>query len=379
MSEQKPSDLEHVSTVENQPNTQKRKKLLLMVAIIFILGIVIYAVWVVFFDRTEDTDNAYVGADTAQISAMVGGQVAQVLTQDTAYVHAGDVLVKIDDRDAQIAVAQAQADLTKVKRQFGQTHANSGALTSQIQATDDAIQSQKAQLEKARADVAKAQSDFKRREVLSASGAISKEEYATSLNTLNTAKANLGVAEAGVQQAISNQKVATSNLEANNSLIKGTTQDTTPDVLAAQAKLDQAKLNLERTVVRAPIDGIVTNRNVQIGQVVASGQSLMIVVPIQQMYVDANFKESQLARVKVGQNVKLTSDLYGSDVVYHGKVVGFSGGTGAAFALIPAQNATGNWIKVVQRLPVRVALDPKELTQHPLRVGLSMNATVELK
>ncbi|SDB92310.1 HlyD family efflux transporter periplasmic adaptor subunit [Acinetobacter boissieri] len=377
MSEQ-PSHSQNVST-PSVSNPQKRKKLLLIVAIIFILAIAVYAAWIVFFNRTEDTDNAYVGADTAQISAMVGGQVAQVLTQDTAYVRAGDILVKVDDRDAQIAVTQAQADLTKVKRQFGQTQANSGALNSQIQATDDAIQSQKAQLERARADVAKAQSDFKRREALNASGAISKEEYATSLNAFNTAKANLGVAEAGFQQALSNQKVAQSNLEANNALIKGTTQDSTPDVLVAQAKLDQAKLNLERTIVRAPVDGIVTNRNVQIGQVIAVGQSLMIVVPIHQMYVDANFKESQLTRVKVGQNVKLTSDLYGSDVVYHGKVIGFSGGTGAAFALIPAQNATGNWIKVVQRLPVRIALDPKELTQHPLRVGLSMNATVELQ
>lgn len=367
---------EHISTPSH---SQKRKKLLVVVAIIFILGIIIYTAWIIFFNRTENTDNAYVEADTAQISAMVGGQVAQVLTQDTAYVHAGDILVKIDDKDARIAVAQAQADLIKVKRQFGQTQANSGSLNSQIQAANDAIQSQKAQVGKAQADVTKAQSDFKRREMLHTSGAISKEDYITSLNAYNTAKANLSVAQASLQQAISNQRVATSNLEANNALIKGTTEDTTPDVLAAQAKLDQAKLSLERTAVRAPIDGVVTNRNVQIGQVITAGQSLMIVVPIQQMYVDVNFKESQLARVKVGQSVKLTSDLYGSDVVYHGKVVGFSGGTGAAFALIPAQNATGNWIKIVQRLPVRVTLNPKELAEHPLRVGLSMNAAVELQ
>lgn len=378
MSEQS-SHSEHVSTSSTQSNPQKRKKLLLMIAIIFMISIVMYAIWLVFFNGTEDTDNAYVAADTAQISAMVGGQVLQVLTQDTAYVHAGDILVKIDDQDAQIAVAQAQAELTKVKRQFGQTQANSGALNSQIQATDDAIQSQRAQVEKAQADLAKVKADFKRREVLNASGAISKEEYTTSLNALNTAKASLSVAEASLQQALSNQKVAQSNLEANNALIKGTTQETTPDVLAAQSKLDQAKLNLERTIVRAPVDGIVTNRNVQIGQVIAAGQALMIVVPIHQMYVNANFKESQLARVKVGQNVKLTSDLYGNDVVYQGKVIGFSGGTGAAFALIPAQNATGNWIKVVQRLPVRIALDPNELNKHPLRVGLSMNVKVELK
>lgn len=180
-------------------------------------------------------------------------------------------------------------------------------------------------------------------------------------------------------QAISQQKVAQSNLAANEALIQGTNKNSTPDVLAAQAKLDQALLNLERTVVRAPVDGIIANRNAQIGQTVAQSSSLMLIVPINQMYVDANFKESQLEKVVAGQTVTLTSDLYGSDVVYHGKVVGFSGGTGAAFALIPAQNATGNWIKVVQRLPVRIALEPKELQQHPLRVGLSMTASVDLK
>jgi membrane fusion protein (multidrug efflux system) len=149
-------------------------------------------------------------------------------------------------------------------------------------------------------------------------------------------------------------------------------------VLIAQARVEQAMLDLERTEVRAPLDGVVSRRNVQVGQRVAPGNSLMVVVPVAQLYVDANFKESQLAKVRTGQAVELISDFYGDEVVYHGKVLGFSGGTGAAFALIPAQNATGNWIKVVQRLPVRIALDPKELAQHPLRVGLSMNATVDL-
>jgi len=177
---------------------------------------------------------------------------------------------------------------------------------------------------------------------------------------------------------MSQQKVAQSNLAANEALIQGTTQHSTPDVLAAQAKLDQAKLNLERTIIRAPVDGVITNRTAQIGQTVTPSSSLMLVVPLNKLYVNANFKESQLEKVRAGQKVTLTSDLYGSGVVYHGKVVGFSGGTGASFALIPAQNATGNWIKVVQRLPVRVELDSKELQQHPLRVGLSMTAKVDL-
>lgn len=367
-------------TEEQRPNLEqnKRKKLLLIVAVVVVIIAVIYVVWALFLNHTEETDNAYVSADTAQVNSMVSGQVQQVLAEDTQTVHAGDVLVRIDDRDAKIAVAQAEADLAKVQRGFTQTQANSQSLSSQIYASDDAITSQRAQVTKAQADVQKAQADFNRRAQLSVSGAISKEEFTTAQNALNTAKASLSLAQAGVAQAISQQKVAQSNLAANEALIKGTNQQSTPDVLAAQAKLDQARLNLERTVIRSPIDGIVTNRSAQIGQSVTPSSSLMLVVPINKLYVDANFKESQLEKVKAGQKVTLTSDLYGTGIVYHGTVVGFSGGTGAAFALIPAQNATGNWIKVVQRLPVRIQLDAKELEKHPLRVGLSMTAKVDL-
>ena len=165
---------------------------------------------------------------------------------------------------------------------------------------------------------------------------------------------------------------------ANEALIAGSTIDTSPEVAAAKAKLQQARLDLERTVIRAPIDGIVTNRQVQVGQRIAAGTPVMTLVPIGKVYVDANFKEGQLSKVKPGQRVELVSDLYGGDVVYHGRVAGFSGGTGSAFALIPAQNATGNWIKVVQRLPVRITLDPAELSKHPLRVGLSMEAKIDV-
>ncbi|GAB3040525.1 EmrA/EmrK family multidrug efflux transporter periplasmic adaptor subunit [Acinetobacter apis] len=378
MSEQTLSSEEGSST-QADATRQKRKKLLSLVAILFIIGVVVYVIWHVFFSQSEDTDNAYVGANTAQVNSVISGQVQQVLVDDTQYVHAGDVVIKLDDRDAKIAVAQAEADLLKVKRQYGQTEANSDSLTSQIRATDSAIQSQQAQVNKAQSDLIRAQKDLERRTALNASGAISKEEYTTAQNALNTAQANLALNKAGLAQAISNQKVAESNLKANEALIKGTTSNTTPDVLAAQAKLDQANLNLTRTVIKAPIDGIITNRNVQVGQTISSGSALMLIVPIHALYVDANFKENQLAHVKPGQVVKLTSDLYGDDVVFHGTVVGLSGGTGAAFALIPAQNATGNWIKVVQRLPVRIHLQPEELKKHPLRVGLSMTATVDLK
>ncbi len=319
------------------------------------------------------------GAETASITSMVTGQVAEVFTSDTKQVKKGDLLVQIDPRDAEITVAQAQAELLKAQRQFKQTQANSSSLSSQIYVSSDAIQSATAQVAKAKADLAKAQDDYNRRVQLSSSGAISKEELSTSKASVNTAKAVLDVAQAGLAQAKSSQKAAQSNLEANEALIRGANEQSTPDVLVAQAKLKQALLDLERTQIKAPLDGVVTRRNIQVGQRVSPGTSLMMIVPENQLYVDANFKESQLEKVRAGQKVTLTSDLYGDSVEYTGTIVGFSGGTGAAFALIPAQNATGNWIKVVQRLPVRIQLDPKELEKHPLRVGLSMEAKVDLK
>ncbi|MCK7608687.1 HlyD family efflux transporter periplasmic adaptor subunit [Acinetobacter portensis] len=357
----------------------KRKKALSLVALLFAIVLVLFLIWKFVFNNTVTTDNAYVGAETASITSMVTGQVAEVFTSDTKQVKKGDLLVQIDPRDAEITVAQAQAELLKAQRQFKQTQANSSSLSSQIYVSSDAIQSATAQVAKAKADLAKAQDDYNRRVQLSSSGAISKEELSTSKASVNTAKAVLDVAQAGLAQAKSSQKAAQSNLEANEALIRGANEQSTPDVLVAQAKLKQALLDLERTQIKAPLDGVVTRRNIQVGQRVSPGTSLMMIVPENQLYVDANFKESQLEKVRAGQKVTLTSDLYGDSVEYTGTIVGFSGGTGAAFALIPAQNATGNWIKVVQRLPVRIQLDPKELEKHPLRVGLSMEAKVDLK
>ncbi len=168
-------------------------------------------------------------------------------------------------------------------------------------------------------------------------------------------------------------------LAAQDEMIKGVSVDTHPETVASRAALNKARLDLSRTVIRAPIDGIVDQRKAQVGQSVQPGQSLMTVAPIAQAYVDANFKEGQLGEVHVGQSVELTSDLYGGKLVFHGKVAGMGGGTGAAFAVIPAQNATGNWIKVVQRVPVRITLDPREMAAHPLRVGLSMTATIDTR
>lgn len=357
----------------------KRKKALSLVAILLFIALVLFLIWKFVFHNTVTTDNAYVGAETASITSMVTGQVAEVFTSDTKQVKKGDLLVQIDPRDAEIAVVQAQAELLKAQRQFKQTQANSSSLSSQIYVSSDVIQSAVAQVAKAKADLVKAQDDYNRRVQLSSSGAISKEELSTSKASVNTAKAAFDVAQAGLAQAKSSQKAAQSNLEANEALIRGANEQSTPDVLVAQAKLKQALLDLERTQIKAPLDGVVTRRNIQVGQRVSLGTSLMMIVPENQLYVDANFKESQLEKVRAGQKVTLTSDLYGDSVEYTGTIVGFSGGTGAAFALIPAQNATGNWIKVVQRLPVRIQLDPKELEKHPLRVGLSMEAKVDLK
>ena len=356
----------------------KRKKALSMVALILIIAAVAYTVWTLFFNHSVSTENAYVGAETASITSMVSGQVLDVMVSDTQQVKKGDLLVRVNERDAEIALAQAQAELMKAQRQYKQTQANSSALNSQVFVSDDGIHSAEAQVAKAQAELNKAQNDLARRSQLSTSGAISKEELSTAQSAVNNAQAGLDLAKAGLAQAQSSQKAAQSTLAANEALIRGSNETSTPDVLIAQARLKQAILDLERTEIKAPFDGVIARRNIQVGQRVAPGTVLMMVVPISKLYVDANFKESQLAKVKAGQKAVLTSDLYGDEVEFHGTVVGFSGGTGSAFALIPAQNATGNWIKVVQRLPVRIALDPKELAEHPLRVGLSMEAKINL-
>lgn len=371
-------DVQPPEQSSDQELKSKRKKALSYVGVILILALIVFLIWTLFFNHEISTDNAYVGAETASITSMVTGPVTEVLVSDTHAVKKGDVLVRIDPRDAEIAVAQAKAELLKAKRQYKQSQANSSSLNSQIFVSDDVIHSAQAQVSKAQADLNKAQDELQRRHQLAASGAISKEELSTAQNAVNTAKASLDVAQAGLAQAKSSQKAAQSNKAANDALIQDSSENSMPDVLVAQAKLNQALLDLERVEIKAPLDGVVTSRKIQIGQRVAPGTVLMVVVPISQLYVDANFKESQLEKVRAGQKVILSSDLYGDSVKYHGTVVGFSGGTGAAFALIPAQNATGNWIKVVQRLPVRIQLDPKDLAEHPLRVGLSMEANINL-
>jgi membrane fusion protein (multidrug efflux system) len=324
------------------------------------------------------TDNAYVGAESAQVTPLVSAAVAEVPVVNTQVVRKGDILLRLDDSDARLAVEKAEAAYLKARRQYAQSSATSGSLAAQVSARAADIGQARAQFMAAQSAVAKSRADLDRREHLAGDGFVSKEELTSYRNAYVAAQSNLRQAQAAIAQAEASRGAAQESYAANEALIAGTSIDSSPDVAAAKAALDQARLDLSRTVIRAPMDGVVTNRQVQVGQRIAAGNPVMTIVPVGTVYVDANFKEGQLARVRPGQPATLVSDLYGSKTVFHGRVVGFSGGTGSAFALIPAQNATGNWIKVVQRLPVRIALDPKELASHPLRVGLSMDATVDV-
>jgi membrane fusion protein, multidrug efflux system len=353
------------AAAQKEERQQKRKTWMTRLALVVGVVALIYGIWYLLIGRNYvSTDNAYVNAEVAQVTPLINGQVIEIRVSDTQAVKKGDLLVRLDDANAKIEVAQAEAELARARRMFRQTSATSNALEAQVAA-------RRADITRAEADFEQARIDLQRRLALQPSGAVSGEE-------LTTARKAFAAAQAGLAQARSNQGAAAGQLAANDAIIQGSTVETDPAVLAAKAKLDDAKLELSRTVIRAPIDGVVTRRQAQVGQRIAAGSAVMMIVPVAQVYVDANFKERQLRRVRPGQPVELTADLYGGDVVYHGKVVGFSGGTGAAFALIPAQNATGNWIKVVQRVPVRIALDPKELAEHPLRVGLSMEAEVDV-
>lgn len=354
----------------------RRKRVMLgLAAAILVAG----GGWYMFRDTGHvSTDNAYVSADSAQVTPLISAAVTDVPVVSTQYVRRGDVLLRLDDSDARLALEKAEAAYLKARRQYVQSSATSGSLAAQVGARQADIGEARAQLVAALSAVAKAKADLDRREHLAVEGYVSKEELTSYRNSFVSAQANVREAQAAVAQAEASRGAAQQSYAANQALIADSSIDSNPDVAAAKAELDQARLDLQRTVIRAPIDGVVTNRQVQVGQRVAAGNPVMTIVPVGSVYVDANFKEGQLSRVRPGQLAELTSDLYGSKTLFHGRVMGFAGGTGSAFALIPAQNATGNWIKVVQRLPVRIALDPKELAAHPLRVGLSMEASIDV-
>ena len=334
--------------------------------------------WLIFAANSISTDNAYVGADTAQVTPLVSGSVQQVLVAETQTVRAGQPLVILDPADARIAVAQAQAALGQAQRKVQGYFEDDQALAAQVAARDASVAEATAQIAAAQGDFERARTDLDRRRALAVSGAVSGDELTTAENRFTTAKSALAAAQAAHAAALANRGAAQGARQVNQAMISGADAAHNPDVLAAQARLDAAQLALSRTVIAAPTDGVVAKKAVQVGQMVEPGAVVMQVVPTARVFVDANFKEVQLARVRPGQDVILTSDLYGDGVKFHGKVKGLSGGTGAAFSLIPVQNASGNWIKIVQRLPVRITLDPAELARRPLRVGLSMKASIDV-
>lgn len=368
------------STSPNSELQAKRKKLLRLFAIVLIALAIIWGIWYFVTQAGRvHTDNAYVGADTAIVTPLVGGPVKEVRVGGTQLVKKGEILVVLDDADVRVDLANAEAMLQQAQQRFRQTRATGASLDARLSARSAEAVAARARLTMAQADFDKARAALNRRDGLVASGAVSAEELTSVRAAFQQARAALEQAQSGVAAAEATRASAVGDLASNEALTRGVSELTAPDVAAARARLAQARLNLERTIIRAPISGVVTNRQVQIGQRVAPGSPIMTLVPTDRIYVDANFKESQLKNVRPGQPVELTSDFYGSSVVFHGTVTGFAGGTGAAFALIPAQNATGNWVKVVQRLPVRITLDPKQVKEHPLRVGLTMDAVIDTR
>jgi len=338
---------EATSTVTNM---RARKRWIAIIGGVVLLSLAAYGVWWSTVLRyRETTDDAYVAGNVVQVTPQIAGTVVSIGADDTQFVKAGQTLVQLDPADARIALEQAEAKLGKTVREVRGLFATTAQLSAALDVRN--------------ADVARAAEDLSRRERLAASGAVSGEELQHARDALTAAKAT--------------QVAAQQELAANRARVDRTTIASHPDVLAASAAVHDAYLDVARTQLPAPVSGFVAKRAVQLGQRVGPGASLMAIVPLDQVWVDANFKEPQLAAMRVGQPVTLKADLYGGKVVYHGAVAGFGAGTGSAFALLPAQNATGNWIKIVQRVPVRIALDAKELIEHPLQVGLSMQVDVD--
>lgn len=330
-------------------NANRRRWIGFIVVVVALCGAAYGGYWGLVARYYESTDNAYVGGNVVQITPQVAGTVVAIGADDTQFVKAGQVLVRLDKADSAVALQQAESQLAKTVRDVRNLFASSAQ--------------QQANVEVRQSDLARAQDDLARRERLAGSGAISREEAQHARDAVKSAQAALAAAQ---QQLV-----------ATRALVDRTSVEQHPDVQHAAAAVKDAYLAYARTALPAPVAGFVAKRNVQLGQRVGPGTPLMAVVPLDQVWVDANFKEAQLAGMRAGQPVALTADIYGRKIVYHGKVSGFGAGTGAAFALLPAQNASGNWIKIVQRVPVRIALDPGELAAHPLQIGLSMQAEVD--
>ena len=330
---------------------QRRRTWLLILGVaIAVIALATLAWWWLYASHYESTDDAYVAGDLVGVMSQVSGTVVSIGADETDRVQAGAELVRLDATDYRIALQEAEQQLARAVRQVHTVFANRDELTALVA--------------QRRADLDRAQADLARRRGLTASGAVSTEELGHAQDAANAAREALTAAQ--------------KNLAAGVALVGRTGVADNPDVRAAETQVERAWLNVQRTSVRAPVSGYVARRSVQLGERIAPGTPLLQLVPLERLRVDANFKEVQLARMRIGQPARVIADLYGGQVEYHGTVEGLGMGTGAAFALLPAQNATGNWIKVVQRVPVRITLDPKQLEAHPLRVGLSTRVRIDV-
>jgi Multidrug resistance efflux pump len=357
---------------------RKRRKLFAALGGAVTIAAVCYGAYDFFYSsRYVTTDNAYTAAETAQVTPSAGGIVGAVRVIDTQRVRHGDLLVQLDDTDARLALTQAEAELGRAIRKVRGYVASDGNFAAQAEARVASVAKAGALVKTAISDVGHARLYLERRQKLAATGFVSGDDLSLARNAFESAEGALEAAEAGERQARADHAALLAARAANAALIVGVDEASNPEVAVARARRDQAAVYLKRTTIRAPIDGVIAKRTVQVGEHVQPGTPLLSVVPVADMHVDANFREGQLERVRAGQRVELHSDVYGDGITYHGVVEGVSGGTGAAFATIPAQNATGNWIKVVQRVPVRIRLDAEELAASPLQVGLSMTATVD--
>ncbi|MGX0891341.1 membrane fusion protein (multidrug efflux system) [Pseudomonas sp. ADAK2 TE3594] len=337
---------------QDASNSRKRKVMLFVLTIVVILaGAGVWGYHQFFGRWNESTDDAYVNGNVVEITPLVTGTVVSIGADDGDLVHEGQVLINFDPNDAEVGLQSAQANLARTVRQVRGLYSN--------------VDGMKAQVNAQQAEVQKAQDNFNRRKNLAAGGAISQEELSHARDDLTSA-----------QNALAN---AQQQLKTTSALVDDTVVSSHPDVMSAAAQLRQAYLTHARSTLIAPVTGYVAKRSVQLGQRVQPGTALMAVIPLDQLWIDANFKETQLRDMRIGQPVDIEADLYGSDVKYSGTIDSLGAGTGSAFALLPAQNATGNWIKIVQRVPVRIHINAEELAKHPLRVGLSTQVDVNLR
>ncbi|MBF1230282.1 MAG: EmrA/EmrK family multidrug efflux transporter periplasmic adaptor subunit [Haemophilus parainfluenzae] len=337
-------------TSSNNKSQQRKKGLSIFILLLLLIAIGSAAYWFFFIKGFEETEDAYVSGNQVMVSAQVAGNISKINVDNMDPVQAGDVLLELDDTNAKLSFEQAKSNLANAVRQVSQLNYTVKQLKSAVRANEITL--------------AQAQGNLNRRVQLVKDGAIDKESFQHAKEAVELAKANLTTSQ--------------NQLGANQALLLDGPLSEQPQIQSAVSNLKQAWLNLERTKIRSPIKGYVARRNAQVGQAVSVGGALMAVVTTDQMWLDANFKETQLTHMRIGQPVEIHFDLYGKDKTFNGKVIGIEMGTGSAFSLLPTQNATGNWIKVVQRVPVRIQLDPQQLAENPLRIGLSATVKVNV-